>query len=466
MNNRNLTFKIFPEDCVGDSVGKHNYNLISLDSQLCELSSMYFNDINSFYNIFTLFSANTAVLIDLENNFSDISRVSRATTTVRLLSSYWQDNQFTVHYPLNISTLNNQKFYCLTEDENNDVILKSLGKKYLTNNYPASAFNNQTIVNVMFFFYSTNVPVNLDRLTSFDLPDFTYVKRNTNSYFARKDIHLSEGKMLSFYNNINDWVYLETNEGNTEKTIHTDLTELDHSRIEIRPNPNGRITIDVELQKEDHYNYDLFYRITRTGLYSIGQSDIILHIHNNTKVGSTKTSEPALIVSGFSTGDTVTIINDGYILGCGGNGGNGQNLGTSLTNNTNGNDGGDAIVLRYPTTIINNGIIGGGGGGGAGSLATYSDANTVTSIITHQGTVDINELIPDNYTTNVILGGGNGGGGGAGFLGGDEGLGGIGIVSNTSTNSAFNGLDTLSQGDDGNVGSVDSNGSGGNSTYY
>jgi len=75
--------------------------------------------------------------------------------------------------------------------------------------------------------------------------------------------------------------------------------------------------------------------------------------------------EAALIISGFSSPHTITIINNGNIIGASGPGGTGGNF----IANAPGEAGGlgyRAIEANCPVTIINNGIIAGGGNGGRG----------------------------------------------------------------------------------------------------
>jgi hypothetical protein len=145
-------------------------------------------------------------------------------------------------------------------------------------------------------------------------------------------------------------------------------------------------------------------------------------INSSIFVGSSSTGTAAFSTgSSFPAGSTLTVINNGYIVGCGGNGGsadfvgsaggggggvvNGSagargtvippsNLGSNGTNtaggaggakqtrviqNTSGDDnksgtsgstGGLALLIQYATTITNNGTIGGGGGGGGGGSGT------------------------------------------------------------------------------------------------
>ena len=59
--------------------------------------------------------------------------------------------------------------------------------------------------------------------------------------------------------------------------------------------------------------------------YIAGKTDAILIINTGIYVYATTTAGAGLTVSGWATGDTVTVINNGYIIGQGGNGANGSN---------------------------------------------------------------------------------------------------------------------------------------------
>lgn len=128
--------------------------------------------------------------------------------------------------------------------------------------------------------------------------------------------------------------------------------------------------------------------IASLGGYIAGVSDVTIVINSGIYVYSTSTGTPGLSLTGGTTGDTLTVTNNGFIMGCGA---------TGATFSSAGSAGGTAISLGYNTTINNtNGsaYIGGGGGGGGGA-GTYSGA-----------------------------GGGAGGGAGASFGGGTGGAGG------------------------------------------
>ena len=138
--------------------------------------------------------------------------------------------------------------------------------------------------------------------------------------------------------------------------------------------------------------------------YVAGLMDVTFVINSGVVIGSTSTASAGLTISGFTTGDTVSIFNNGYVVGRGGIGGN--------ANDSAGTAGGLALSVSYATKITNNGTIGGGGGGGgAGSNNRVNMGSTQTPNYV-------------NYT-------GGGGGGGAGYLVGTGGTG-----SGTSTSGS------------------------------
>jgi hypothetical protein len=103
--------------------------------------------------------------------------------------------------------------------------------------------------------------------------------------------------------------------------------------------------------------------------YIAGSSDITITVNSGIYLYATSTGNGGLTINGGRTGDTVTLINNGYIIGMGGAGGNGAQTGVVGTTNPGGT-GGPALVLNsgYAITINNktNAYIAGGGGGGTG----------------------------------------------------------------------------------------------------
>jgi len=108
--------------------------------------------------------------------------------------------------------------------------------------------------------------------------------------------------------------------------------------------------------------------------YVAGKSNITLTINSGVYLYSTSTSTPALTISGFTAGDIITVINNGVIMGMGGQGGDcgqaasgGYFIGNfQYGSGGNGYPGGPALSTNFTITLKNNGIIGGGGGGGGG----------------------------------------------------------------------------------------------------
>lgn len=139
-------------------------------------------------------------------------------------------------------------------------------------------------------------------------------------------------------------------------------------------------------------------------------------------IGSTSTSTPALATGDWPVGATLNLINNGSIVGRGGNGGNGGSVtyivqpSTSTTvdsviNPSNGQPGGDAIEATFDINITNNGLIGGGGGGGAGG-----ESGSVGATEFDSGALPPR---PFYYAPSAVAG--NGGSGGAGSVSGSGG---------------------------------------------
>ena len=108
--------------------------------------------------------------------------------------------------------------------------------------------------------------------------------------------------------------------------------------------------------------------ITTISGYSAGKSDITITVNGGIYLYATSTGTPGLTLSGGSSGDTVTVVNNGFIMGMGGVGAKG--LGGPPFRR-NGNAGGIALQLGFNTTVNNtNGsaYIGGGGGGGGSEI--------------------------------------------------------------------------------------------------
>ena len=136
--------------------------------------------------------------------------------------------------------------------------------------------------------------------------------------------------------------------------------------------------------------YNAYNEAVATGNYVAGSTDITVTVNSGVRVvgGDYQNLATSMTIGGFTSGDTVILINNGSIIGYGGQGGNSQYLG-----GTSGGAGGTALLISFATTIYNNGTIAGGGGGGQGGANNYRNNNK------------------DQY---YYIDGGGGGGGGAG----------------------------------------------------
>lgn len=181
--------------------------------------------------------------------------------------------------------------------------------------------------------------------------------------------------------------------------------------------------------------------------------DIILTINSGVIVSSTNTGTPALSTGNLPAGSTLTIINNGTIVGFAGAGGAGGDvqdgtIGTArLTSGKAGGSGGDAIFSSLPIITIDNsrGTIaagGGGGGGGGAAVCRYYLGPT------------------DGGSTLCATGGGGGGAGGKAI-----GAGGYkGVIGKCSVSYSNTGTPNGTSGISGTVLLGGNGGNGGNTT--
>jgi len=119
-----------------------------------------------------------------------------------------------------------------------------------------------------------------------------------------------------------------------------------------------RVSIPLVISSATN-NYNVY--TNRGPTYVPGISDITVTVNPGVVVGSSSVFNFAFSVpSDFAAGDTVTVVNNGIIIGTGGSGGRGNPGGSQ------GSLGGNALLVNRSTSIVNNGTIAGGGGGGGG----------------------------------------------------------------------------------------------------
>lgn len=229
------TLNIELDDCVGDSLGKHNYNFLSLDTNICNLSSIYFNNQLNIDSSFAVLSSLLNSFIPIFSYYDTINtnQFLTTSTTVSLLSSIWSKNEFTVHYPINVLSLNSNnnnnyldQFGAFLEtftDPNLNLDIQYIIAKvynyaiqYLNKYFSAHLFTTGTIANVVFFTHDL-YPSNPDLLINKTITPnvFTASNRKYNygqppmvATYTRSDVHLQRGVILRFQNEQNQWLYL------------------------------------------------------------------------------------------------------------------------------------------------------------------------------------------------------------------------------------------------------------------
>lgn len=159
------------------------------------------------------------------------------------------------------------------------------------------------------------------------------------------------------------------------------------------------------------------YNDISAGNYAAGKTYVTYTINGGVVVGSFNAAVNSMVINNFSSGDIVDLVNNGTIVGKGGYGGNG-NWGAVYYNGvlggTGGGPGGQAMLVTYPITLVNNGGIWGGGGGGGGA----------------DGASKYNGIISGGYSPIAY---GGSGGGGAGYDPGSGGGGGYPASAGTTT---------------------------------
>ena len=119
----------------------------------------------------------------------------------------------------------------------------------------------------------------------------------------------------------------------------------------------------------DTTNYNLKSAAIAAGWTQTVPLVATITINSSIYVYSTSTGSYAFDTgSSFYSGSTLALVNNGTILGRGGDGGTG---GLNATAGTAGGAGGPAFIARYAINVTNNGTIGGGGGGGGGGSGDY-----------------------------------------------------------------------------------------------
>lgn len=141
------------------------------------------------------------------------------------------------------------------------------------------------------------------------------------------------------------------------------------------------VSVTISANKDD---YRLINDVVADPNYLEGYTDVAVTVNGGVVIKGAKTVT-AFGISGFFTGDRITLTNAGTIAGRGGNGGRGaytyqQNKSQATRGAEAGGNGGNGLVIEgVPLTLINNGTIqAGGGGGGGGGLSRVNNKNSTS----------------------------------------------------------------------------------------
>jgi hypothetical protein len=126
---------------------------------------------------------------------------------------------------------------------------------------------------------------------------------------------------------------------------------------------NRRVTINITIPSSTT-NFNLKTALISAGWDGITPVECTCTINSGVTVYSTSTGSYAWQTgTGYPADSLLSLVNNGTILGCGGNAG----AGGDVTQSGNaGSAGGPALLASVEISITNNGRIAGGGGGGGG----------------------------------------------------------------------------------------------------
>jgi hypothetical protein len=166
--------------------------------------------------------------------------------------------------------------------------------------------------------------------------------------------------------------------------------------------------------------------------YVAGKTQVNVTINSGVVISATSTSVAALTITGFASGDTVSIVNNGTIAGAGGAAGaNGSGAGTSpYPGNPSSVTG-----ITYPSGYTGTGYPTGYGAGGSTPGYNYYSGGGISASAGSNGgpAITLASNIALTITNNgTIVGGGGGGGGQAGNNAGGGAGGNGGLAVNVS----------------------------------
>jgi len=205
----NLIKRINLSDCVGDSLGIHNLNALSLDTSICNLSSKFFNIDNNYLTVFNDISTNVAKFNQFADLFEDPIPLNETSTATQFLSSYWKNVEFTVTFPINIYDIVPYKRTKVFISENTpDQTLIQNGINHLNRNYPVSNFVAGTKANVVFLLISNNGESSVETTSS----SMGITRKIFTVEMRKKDVYIESTKVMKYFVDPlrNAWTHYKT----------------------------------------------------------------------------------------------------------------------------------------------------------------------------------------------------------------------------------------------------------------
>lgn len=229
--NRFFTYEILKQECVGDSLGKHNYNILSLDSGVCNLSSKFLTPTNNNIPLIQTFNDLSANINIYNNNLPQMLNPLRFTRTyagLNLLSAYWIRQEVTVEYEFNASSVINKPIDMFIAPANTRTFISemtSVAYEYITLNYPVSNFLKSAIMNVVTPIYANDgqliktysyansagetvvtdqLPVYENLPTMLPFEEYRYIE----GIFEKEDDNFAGTPVIRFLNKNNNWTFV------------------------------------------------------------------------------------------------------------------------------------------------------------------------------------------------------------------------------------------------------------------
>jgi hypothetical protein len=252
---KNIILEINKNDCIGDSVGKHNFNFLSLDSNICNLSSTFYNIPYNYKKLFLEYESYIPTLTAAYNEYNSGSmfRYDLCETTVNLMSSFWGKHEFTVSLNTNISfdydpnfigLITNNLSIPLADRKNNFITLEKKCTEYLNVNFNPTTFLKNTTAHVIACYFSniqykdgTTTPnmssvvsftpnINID---AFQTINFTNNNGNLSKFIeynvTKPSVHISGFYIFSYANlgSGNKWALIRVLPENTLKDLELSI---------------------------------------------------------------------------------------------------------------------------------------------------------------------------------------------------------------------------------------------------